>query len=185
MECTRSSIIENALQDPSWFCANMANSLCAEHQTYINFFKIYWCDLEGNKTALVFLSIISFIALFKYTSITVEEYIAEGIQNISDWLKVSESLSASALMTIAYSSSTIMICLLASASERTVDYSIGLTFGSCIFFLVFVAGCTTIHFDTYIDVSRSFVFRYLIFTSGGLGVMVYLGVMGHITWWAV
>jgi sodium/potassium/calcium exchanger 6 len=182
MECTYTQIFAEP-KDPSWYCANLATTACQQEQTFVNFFRLYWCDLEGNTVVLVTLLLFFLIAIFKYTSITVEEYIAEGIQNITDWLGVSESIAAVAGLGASYSASYILTALVATSRSDSLDSTFGMVLGAGAFFLVFVISVETILGHRNILAAQSFVFRELSFHSAAFGLIVYLGILGHYTWW--
>ena len=76
MECTHESII-NVKHNAAWFCEYLTDN-CGENQTQINFFDIYWCDLDGNHVASVILTVLGLFLVIKMISITVEEYVSIG-----------------------------------------------------------------------------------------------------------
>ena len=71
--------------------------------------------------------------IFKYTAITVDEYIAEGISKISDWLGFSESLAAVTLLALANGAGDVITALVAGDAEGGISYNIGALFGAGLF----------------------------------------------------
>ena len=83
-----------------YLCKTGAN-ICKEKQSIFNFFELYWCGFNGSNIALAFICILVIFLIFKYTALTVEEYVAEGITKISDYLGFSEALAAVTLLAFA------------------------------------------------------------------------------------
>jgi len=71
---------------------NFASTYC--EGDFVNFYELYYCGFGQSMTGLIFFYILLIFLIFKYTSIVVDEYIAEGITVISEKLQFSESLAA-------------------------------------------------------------------------------------------
>ena len=82
---------------------------------------------------MLIISAILIFLIFKYTSMTVDEYIAEGIQYITDWLGISESLAAVTLLAFANGAGDVITALVASGAEGGVSYNIGALYGAGLF----------------------------------------------------
>lgn len=117
----------------SYLCETAAVKQCAEEQDFFNFFKLYWCTLSGNLILLLILTFLSIFFIFKYTSIVVDEYIAEGIQEISEFIGFSEALAAITLLAFANGAGDVITALVAGDSEGGVSYNIGALYGAGLF----------------------------------------------------
>lgn len=78
--------------------------------------------------------------IFRYTSIVVDEVIAEGIQRISNTLGLSESLAAVTLLAFANGAGDFITAIVASDSQGGVSYNIGALFGAGLFVCSLVVG---------------------------------------------
>jgi Ca2+/Na+ antiporter len=80
--------------------------------------------------------------IFKYTSVVVENYVIEGIQEVVAFFKMSDSLSAVTLLAFANGSGDVITALVASGETGGVSYSIGAVYGAGLFaFTLVVALC--------------------------------------------
>src|SRR5687768_11882962 len=101
MKCNHQSIFRNGF-NPGLVCLRIVQEqLCQSDFKIVNFIEIFWCDLHGNYWIMVPLAIFVLFIIFKYISITVEEYIAEGIQTTADKLELSDSVASITLLAAA------------------------------------------------------------------------------------
>lgn len=165
------------------FLCNTASKICADKQEFFNFFELYWCGLEGNNFLLIMLYVVGIFLIFKYTSITVDEYIAEGITKISDFLGFSEALSAVTLLAFANGAGDLITALVASGSEGGISYNIGALFGAGMFVCSVVVAICILQSDEDIVFDKMIIFRdvgiYLLSTVATIAFAIY----GKITWW--
>ena len=117
----------------TYLCQTAAFKICDEKQDFTNFFNIFWCYLQGNTLLMLIVAAILIFLIFKYTSMTVDEYIAEGIQYVTDWLGISESLAAVTLLAFANGAGDVITALVASGAEGGVSYNIGALYGAGLF----------------------------------------------------
>lgn len=85
LECNHQSLLTHNYTT-HFLCHYGAKTACLESFDLYNFYLVYWCWLEGNLIIFLPLFLVAIFFIFKYTSIAVDEYIAEGIQRISDAL---------------------------------------------------------------------------------------------------
>jgi sodium/potassium/calcium exchanger 6 len=89
--------------------------------------------LNGNTPLLLLIYVFGIFLIFKYTSIAVDEYVADGISKISDWLGMSESLAAVTLLAFANGAGDVITALVAGDTEGGVSYNIGALYGAGLF----------------------------------------------------
>jgi len=127
---------------------------------------------------------IAVFLVFKYTSIVVDEYIAEGIQRISDALGLSESLAAVTLLALANGAGDVITALVASGSEGGISYNIGALYGAGLFVLSFVVAVCIFKSEKSIVYDPMIIYRdigvYIVATLATLGFALY----GEITIWS-
>jgi hypothetical protein len=61
-------------------CRKYADSACGETQSFINFYHMHFCWMNGHLYLTLSLYVIMLFFIFKYTSIVVENYVIECIQ---------------------------------------------------------------------------------------------------------
>lgn len=98
---------------------------CDNGESMINFYLLHFCVFA--EQWYLFLSFSAFFIFlnFKYLAILVDEYLAEGITKISDWLNFSEALAACTLLAFANGAGDVITALVASGAEGGVFYNIG------------------------------------------------------------
>ena len=131
---------------------------------------------------LIPIYILIIILIFKYTAIVVEEYIAEGIEKISNWLGFSEALSAVTLLAFANGAGDVITALVASGSEGGVSYNIGALYGAGLFVCAIVVAICIFQSEETIVFDKMIIYRdigiYLLATI----VTIVFAVIGSITW---
>jgi sodium/potassium/calcium exchanger 6 len=148
-----------------------------------NFFELYWCGFRGSNIALFFLYVIGIFLIFKYTAIAVDEYIAEGITKVSDYLGFSEALAAVTLLAFANGAGDVITALVASGAEGGISYNIGALFGAGVFVCTMVVAICIFQSEDDIVFDKMIIYRdigiYLLATIATIAFAVY----GKITWW--
>src|SRR3990167_7302174 len=132
LQCSHADIFKHGYTK-DFLCHQVALEACKESQEILNFFELYWCDLSGNLWIMLLIALFCIFLIFKYTSLTVEEYIAEGIQNLVDWLGMSEALAAVTLLALANGAGDVITAIVASGADGGVSYNIGSLFGAGLF----------------------------------------------------
>ena len=182
MQCNHRDIFKEH-HSPAYLCSAVAMKACAESQDFFNFFEFYWCDIDGKLWILLLVALFSIFIIFKYTSITVEEYIAEGIQNISDSLGLSESLAAVTLLAFANGAGDVITAIVASDAEGGVSYNIGSLYGAGLFVCSMVVGICILQSKEPMVFDKSIIFRDIGFYIGATVITIGLAFYKMITWW--
>jgi sodium/potassium/calcium exchanger 6 len=148
-----------------------------------NFFELYWCGFRGSNIALFIFYIIAIFLIFKYTAIAVDEYIAEGITQLSEYLGMSEALAAVTLLAFANGAGDVITALVASGTEGGISYNIGALFGAGVFVCTIVVAICIYQSEDDIVFDKMIIYRdigiYLIATLATVAFAIY----GKITWW--
>jgi sodium/potassium/calcium exchanger 6 len=120
---------------------------------------------------------------FRYLAIVVDEYCAEGITKISEWLNFSQSLAGVTLLAFANGAGDVLTAIVASGSSEGVFYNIGSIYGAGLFVCCCVVGVAIfkqeeggIQFDEMI-IKRD-ISIYIITTV----TIIIFGIIGKITW---
>ena len=71
--------------------------------------------------------------IFRFICDIVDEYIAEAIVYISDWLKLSEVVAGVTLLALANGAGDLVTAVVSSGSDEGVSYNIGALFGAGLF----------------------------------------------------
>lgn len=181
--CTFHDLIHTK-RSADFLCNTAAKVLCSDKQEILNFFEFYWCDIDGNLPLLLVIYVIAIFFIFKYTAIAVDEYVADGISKISDWLGFSESLAAVTLLAFANGAGDVITALVASDAEGGVSYNIGALYGAGLFVCSMVVAICIFQSDKPIVYDKMIIYRdigiYLISTFATIGFAFY----GYITWWS-
>ena len=132
-ECTHHDLIYKHPFTNDQLCKIATSGACASLQGLLNWFEFYWCELDGNTFLLLLIYAFVIFMIFKSTSIAVDEYVADGISQISDWLGFSESLAAVTLLAFANGAGDVITALVAGDTEGGVSYNIGALYGAGLF----------------------------------------------------
>lgn len=130
-ECNHHEFIYH--HQTSDFLCSTAAAICGEKIDLVNYFEIHWCYLGGMLPIFIPLTLIIIYLTFSYIAIVIDEYVAEGIQKISDFLGLSETVAAVTLLAFANGAGDFITSLVASDSEGGVAYNIGALFGAGLF----------------------------------------------------
>lgn len=148
-----------------------------------NFFELYWCGFRGSNLALMLFYILAIFLIFKYTSIAVDEYIAEGITKVSDYLGFSEALSAVTLLAFANGAGDVITALVASGTEGGISYNIGALFGAGVFVSTVVVAICIYQSEKEIVFDKMIIYRDIgIYLLATLSTAIF-AMYGKITWW--
>ena len=78
-----------------------STGVCGETMDFINFYYMEFCWFDGNPFLFLMIMAVIIFLIFRYLSTVVDEYIADGIEKISDALGQSEALAAVTLLALA------------------------------------------------------------------------------------
>ena len=161
---------------------DFSSTTCSSLESLINFFTFYFCDL--NQMTWLYLIILLFLVLliFRFMSLIVEEYIAPSITYISNWLKMSEALSAVTLLALANGAGDVITAIVASSSPGGISYNIGALNGAGLFVCSLVIGVSIIKSKGDIKIQSSIIYRDVgIYIIATLSTLVF-AIVGKITW---
>lgn len=114
-------------------CEMIGNEYCGEAEGLVNFYKMYYCLLAENPVLLLIVAFVIIFFNFRYLAIVVDEYCAEGITLISEWLGFSQSLAGVTLLAFANGAGDVLTAIVASGSSEGVFYNIGSIYGAGLF----------------------------------------------------
>lgn len=114
-------------------CNVIGGDYCGEAEGLINFYQIYYCLLSEHPMFLIIMALVIIFLNFRYLAIVVDEYCAEGITNISEWLGFSQSLAGVTLLAFANGAGDVITAIVASGSSDGVFYNVGSIYGAGLF----------------------------------------------------
>ena len=182
--CTYSNIF---LAQPAWTtqqqCENFARKKCAKEEDLINFYSLHFCLMNGSSFSLIIFSVLFITFNFRWLSVVVEEYLAEGITRISSYLGFSEALAACTLLAFANGAGDIFTALVAGGhSSQGVFYNIGSLYGAGLFCCCNVVGVAVyLNRKDYLKFDSSIIYRDVSFYILATLVIIGFGVYGEIS----
>ena len=182
LQCNHKDLFRQGYSN-DFLCKTGAQVVCAETFSLVNALNIFWCYLDGHYILYFPFVILIVFFIFKYTSVVVEEYVAQGIQKISDFLKFSESLSAVTLLAFANGAGDVITSLVASGSEGGISYNIGALFGAGLFVTSLVVGICIMKSKEVLIFDKRIIFRDVLMYLIAVFLTILFGIYGWITWW--
>jgi sodium/potassium/calcium exchanger 6 len=182
MKCTHKSIFKLP-HESSFMCGELVEGLCDDNQKIINFLSIFWCDFSGNIWIMIPFVLLMFVLIFKYVSITVEEYIADALARVTEFLEMSDSLAAVTLLAFANGAADMMTVLIASESEGGISYNIGSLYGGGLFVCSAVVPFCIFVTDKHLKLNKMIVYRLIIFYIVAAAITISFAIHKYITWW--
>ena len=172
LQCTYQDLLHTH-RSLDYLCHTAAINQCSEEQDFVNFFKLYWCHLNGNIIFFLIIALILIFFIFKYTSIVVDEYIAEGIEEITEFINFSEALSGVTLVAFANGAGDVITALIAGDSSGGVSYNIGALYGAGLFVCSMVVAICILQGGTAMVFDKWIVYRdigfYILATLATIG----------------
>lgn len=136
--------------------------------------------MNGSNFGLICFSVLFITFNFRWLSILIEEYLAQGITRISAWLGFSEALAAVTLLAFANGAGDLFTAIVASGTENGVFYNVGCLFGAGLFCCcVVVAGAIFLN-DEQVKFDKMIVFRDISFYIVATLVVIVFGIYGRI-----
>ena len=183
--CTH-AYIKNTFTDPATLiadaCAHVAKEgVCGYN--LINFTEFAYCDIRYMAIFLLLVCVFIFL-IFKYTSIVVEDYIAEGITKISDALKLSEALAAVTLLALANGAGDVITAIVAGGEEGGVSYNIGALYGAGLFVASMVVGISMVNSKEVMIYDKMIIYRDIGFYILSTVVILVFALISNIEWWS-
>ena len=170
--------------DASLVCQKIVEELlCKDEFNNIDLMPVFWCRLQGNYWIFMPIVVLALLVIFKYVSITVEEYIAGAIQSIADNLNMSDSVAAITLLAAANGAADMMTVLIASDTEDGISYNIGTLYGSGLFVCCAVFGICIVSTEKKLKFNCMIVYRLIVFYVLATLITVGFALYKQITWW--
>lgn len=123
------------------------------------------------------------IIVFRFLAIAVEEYIAEGVENIANWMGLPENLASVTISCAAISAAEIVTSLVASEMEGGISYNIGSIFGASLFVITIAVGLAIIQTKGKVRLSALVAKRDIVFFIVATLTIVAIAYYKWITWW--
>jgi sodium/potassium/calcium exchanger 6 len=141
-QCTHDNIFGPSAKYklPSEQCTHYGKGICKDPEDLINFYQIHFCLLNGSSFGLICFALLFITFNFRWLSILIDEYLAQGITRISAWLGFSEALAAVTLLAFANGAGDVFTALVASGKTNGVFYNIGSLYGAGLFCCCIVVG---------------------------------------------
>jgi len=106
--------------------------------SYINFYKIHYCDLLGNNFLTVPILLLVAIICFYLLSDTADKYLSQATKNISEKLNFSQNLSGVTILAFGNGANDVLSSIIASDDGEGLDVSISFLLGGGLFVSCFV-----------------------------------------------
>jgi solute carrier family 24 (sodium/potassium/calcium exchanger), member 6 len=87
-----------------------------EHESLINFHKLYYCDLNENGYLFAPIALLVFALAFYLLGSTSDEYLVESLQYISKRLNMSETLAGVTLLALGNGAPDVISCFTAAST---------------------------------------------------------------------
>ncbi|CAD8059397.1 unnamed protein product [Paramecium sonneborni] len=159
----------------------LANSLCAQNQIFINYYSIIYCQLNGHWAFFIAIAILVVLIIFRFMSTLVMLYLTPAIEFITDKLNISQSLSAVTLLALANGAGDVVTAIVATETLDGISYNIGSLYGAGFFVATLVVSITIINSQTYIVMKSYFIWRDILFYIFATIVVIIYGIIGELS----
>lgn len=163
-------------------CEKIGKGYCRDHEDLINYYALYFCTFDENTLYLLIFSIICILINFRYLAIVIDDYCAEGITKITNWLGFSQALAAVTLLAFANGSGDVVTALVASEAQEGVFYNIGSLFGAGLFCCCMVVGGAILLNGKPIVFDKFIIYRDITFYIIAALATIGFGILGRLTW---
>ena len=126
---------------------------------FINYYYMQYCWFDGNPYQFIMIMVIIIFFIFRYVSSVVDEYIADGIEKISDALGLSEAQAAVTLLAQANGAGDVITAIVAGGSAGGVNYNVGALFGAGQFVASFVVALCILQSTSTIVFEKGIIYR--------------------------
>jgi Ca2+/Na+ antiporter len=180
--CTHDYLFKGGFSS-AFQCSVIANETCSESVALLNFYNLFFCTLDSNPYIFLAILFIFIILIFRYIGTIVEDYIAEGVTEMSKAMGLSESLAAVTLIAFAGGAGELITSLVAGDTEGGISYNIGHIFGSGLFIAAVLLPICGLMLDIDLIYSKTIIFRDVGFYILTILVILAIAMYGEITWW--
>jgi sodium/potassium/calcium exchanger 6 len=120
--------------------------------------------MNASNVGLLCFSLLFITFNFRWLSILIDEYLAEGITRISSWLGFSEALAAVTLLAFANGAGDVFTAVVASGNVNGVFYTIGSLYGAGLFCCcIVVAGAIFLNNEEAMKFNKQVIYRDITF----------------------
>ena len=179
LQCTHEELFHGG-HTSSFLCGTVAAKVCSGD--FINFYEMYWCNLDAQLWSLMIIAIIFILFIFKYTSVAVDEYVCEGVTIISDRLGLSQSLSAVTLLALANGAGDVITAIISGSAPGGVSYNIGALYGAGLFVAAMVVAMCILgnKEQNFIQFDKWIIYRDVAFYILSTVVTIIFALVGYI-----
>lgn len=132
---------------------------------------------------MIVLLIICAVIIFRFLSIAVEEYIAEGVENLAEWIHLPPNLASVTVSCLAVSAAEVITSLVSSEMEGGISYNIGSIFGAALFVITIAVGFAIIQTKGKVRLSALVAKRDISFFVVSTLAIIAIAYYKWITWW--
>lgn len=165
---------------PADQCKHYGKGICAAEGDLLNFYAVHFCLMNASNFGLICFGLIFITFNFRWLSILIDEYLAEGITRISSWLGFSEALAAVTLLAFANGAGDVVTAVVASGTSNGVFYTIGSLYGAGLFCCCAVIGGAIFLNQGDMKFDKMIIFRDVSFYILATICMIIFGINGKI-----
>lgn len=119
--------------------------------------------------------------IFRFISVTIDQYVAPAITRLSSVMGLSSGLSAVTLIALANGAGDVITAIVSSDAEGGVSYNIGALFGAGLFCTSLVIALTVLNSPTPIVVTNNVLYRDVVFNILAAILVLIAAAIGEIT----
>lgn len=147
----------------------------------INFYEFYFCGLDQQWWWFLLLVVVMVYVIFRFISITIDEYVAPAITRLAKVLGLTEGLAAVTLIALANGAGDVITAIVASDGEGGISYNIGALYGAGLFCTSLVIAITLINSPTSITLPPNVLYRDIVFYIMATLFTIVIAMIGKIT----
>ncbi len=182
MKCSHRDLMKTGMTIPQICYKVDVEGVCDEQQPLINFVSLFFCEFEGDYLTFVPFVLLMLFVVFKYISITVEEYIAEGIAYLAEVWELSDSTAAVTLLAFANGAADMITVLVSSETEGGISYNIGALYGAGLFISSAVIGLCILGAKKKLRLNKMIIHRLVVFYILACLLTIGFASYKYITW---
>ncbi len=149
--------------------------LDAEHESMINFSKLYYCDLEENFWVFGPLTIFLFLLCLYLLGTTADEFLSSSLEYLAEKLGFSETLSGVTLLALGNGAPDVFASFSAASSPEGLHLSMASISGGILFISTIVSSLIIFSSEKLIGIKRELLFRDAGFLILSIVFLLYFG----------
>ena len=183
MKCSHKGLFKSGASNEFICNAIDVGGMCDDKQPLFNFLALFFCEFEANIWIMLPFIIVALFVVFKYISLTVEEYIADGITILAERWGLSDSLASVTLLAFANGAADMVTVLVSSETEGGISYNIGSLYGGGLFVSSAVIAICVFEAKKRLRLNKMIVHRILPFYIFSTLITVGFAIYGQITFY--